>query len=147
MATLTRSITIDAPPKKVFDYVMDPQRFWTWPDLALVDVKRTPDGVGTTAKMWSHFLGFHLEGSLEYTEVVRPERITVKVGFAIEHPTWTFTFAHADGGTQLTAQGEWHVNLPVVGPTFEKQLATEHEEFLEQLLAKVKDAVEAKATV
>ncbi|MGN6242163.1 MAG: SRPBCC family protein [Motilibacteraceae bacterium] len=147
MATLTRSITIDAPAAKVFDYVLDPQRFWTWPDLALVDVKRTPDGVGTTAKMWSHFLGFHLEGSLEYTEVVRPERITITVGFAIEHPTWTFTFAPGDGGTELTAQGEWHSSLPVVGPTFEKQMAKEHEDFLEQLLAKAKGAVESPVSV
>ena len=147
MATLTRSITIDAPADKVFDRVLDIESFWTWPDMVLVDVRRTDDGVGSTARIWTHAFGFHLEGGLEYTEVLRPERIKVTVGFALEHPTWTFTFVSADGGTTLTAQGEWHVNVPIVGPAFEKQMVKEHEEFVEQLLAKVKAAVEAPAVV
>ena len=35
---------------------------------------------GSSARIWSHLLGFHLEGGLEYTEVVRPERIKAEVG-------------------------------------------------------------------
>jgi uncharacterized protein YndB with AHSA1/START domain len=145
MATLTRSITIQAPTEKVFDYVLDMRRFWVWPEIALTDVQQTPDGTGSSARMWTHVLGFHMEGSLEYTEVRRPERIVAKVGFALEHPTWTFTFEPADSGTLLTAQGEWHVNVPAVGKAFEKRMVKEHEEFLEQLLAKVRHELETDA--
>ena len=144
MATLTRSVTIDAPVEKVFDYALDIRKLWVWPDIALADVRLTPDGVGSSARIWTHFLGFHMEGGLEYTEVLRPERIKAEVGFAMEHPTWTFTFEPAEKGTKLTAQGEWHVRVPAVGKTFERLMVKEHEEYLEQLLAKVKEQVEAE---
>ena len=145
MATLTRSITVNAPVEKVFDHVLDIRKFWVWPDIALAEVTQTPEGVGSSARIWTHFLGFHMEGGMEYTEVVRPERITAEVGFAMEHPTWTFTFEPTDGGTTLTARGEWHVKVPAVGRPFERLMVKEHEEFLEQLLAKVKADVEAEA--
>lgn len=145
MATLTRSITVKAPVETVFDYVLDIRKFWVWPDMALADVVQTPDGVGSSARIWTHFLAFHMEGGLEYTEVVRPERIKAEVGFAVEHPTWVFTFKPVDGGTKLTAQGEWHVGLPVVGNTFERLMVKEHEGFLDKVLARVKEELEALA--
>jgi uncharacterized protein YndB with AHSA1/START domain len=144
MATLTRSVTIDAPVEKVFDHVLDIRKFWAWPDMALAEVTPTEDGVGSSARIWTHFLGFHMEGGLEYTEVVRPERIRAEVGFAMEHPTWTFTFEPVDDGTKLTARGEWHVKVPAVGRTFERLMVKEHKEFLEQMLAKVKAELEAQ---
>jgi uncharacterized protein YndB with AHSA1/START domain len=144
MAKLTRSITIDAPVEKVFDYASDIARLWAWPDVALTDVEIKPGGVGTSARMYSHVMGFHVEGVAEYTEVVPNERIVARVTFLGEHPTWSFTFAHADGGTMLTAQGEWHVGVPAVGKTIEGWLVKEHEEGLEALLARVKARVEAE---
>jgi uncharacterized protein YndB with AHSA1/START domain len=145
MATLTRSVRIDAPVETVFDYVLDIQKFWVWPDIALTDVVQTSDGVGTKARIWTHVLVFHLEGTIEYTEVVRPQRIKAEVGFAVEHPTWTFTFEPAGSGTKLTGQGEWHVGIPAVGKALESRMAKEHDGFLEQLLARVKDQVETAA--
>ena len=62
-------------------------------DVALADVTIEPEGVGTSARLWTHLLGFHLEGSLRITEVVRPERIVAQVDFFAEKPTWRFTFA------------------------------------------------------
>ncbi len=145
MAKLTRSVTIAAPVEEVFDYALDIKKLWDWPDVALADVVLTPDGVGSSARLWMHWLGFHMEAGIEYTEVVRPERITAEVGFALEHPTWTFTFEPVDGGTKLTAQGEWHVNVPAVGKTFEKMMVKEHVDGLELLLANIKKQLEAAA--
>ena len=76
---------------------------------------------------------------------IRPERITAEVGFALEHPTWTFTFEPVDGGTKLTAEGEWHVKVPAVGKTFEKMMVKEHVDGLELLLANIKKQLEAAA--
>jgi uncharacterized protein YndB with AHSA1/START domain len=142
MATLTRSITVDAPVEKAFDYVLDPRKVWTVPDVAVADVVIKPEGVGTSARIWSHVLGFHIEGGLEYTEVVRPERIVIKVGFFMEHPTWTFAFEPEGGGTKVTAQGEWHVKAPAVGGTLERMMVKEHEPFLDSMLATLKAEVE-----
>jgi uncharacterized protein YndB with AHSA1/START domain len=145
MAILTRSTTVKAPIEKVFDYAMDVRKLWSMPDIAVAEVDVKPEGVGTTARLWSHFLGFHLEGGLEYTEVTRPERIVIKVSFFMESPTWTFTFEPVEGGTKVVAQGEWHVKAPAVGGTFEKMMAKEHEPFLDTMLANLKDSLESKA--
>lgn len=145
MATLIRSITINAPVERVFEHALDIGRFWVAPEIALKDIVLTPDGTGSSARIWTHVLGLHMEGRVEYTEVIRPQRIVAQVSFAVEHPTWTFTFAPADGGgTELTAQGDWHVKVPVVGKTVERRNAKEHEKFLETLLTDVKHRVEAE---
>jgi uncharacterized protein YndB with AHSA1/START domain len=147
MALLTRTITVNAPVEKAFDYALDVRKLWSSvPDVALADVVVTPDGLGTTARVWSHFLGFHLEGGLEYTEVKRPERIVIEVGFFMEHPTWTFTFEPVDGGTRVTGQGEWHVSAPAVGQPLERMMVKEHEPFLESMLAALKTDVEGAGT-
>lgn len=143
MATLTRSVTIDAPVEKAFDYALDIRNLWAVPDIGLADVALKPDGVGSSAKIFTHFLGFHMEMGLEYTEVVRPERIVAKVaGFGLDKPTWRFTFEPADGGTKMTVQGEWHINVPAVGGPMEGLMVREHREFVEQMLTNVKSGVE-----
>jgi uncharacterized protein YndB with AHSA1/START domain len=145
MATLTRSVTINAPVEEVFDYTLDVRNLWSMPDVAVADVDLKPEGTGTTCRIWSHMLGFHVEGGLEYTEVVRPERIVAEVSFFMEHPTWTFTFEPVAGGTKMTGTGEWHVGVPVVGSAVERMNVKEHEPFLEAMLGGVKSALEAKA--
>jgi uncharacterized protein YndB with AHSA1/START domain len=79
MAVLTRSVTIEAPVEKVFEYALDIRNLWAVPDIALADVSLKPDGVGSSARLWTHFLGFHMEMGLEYIEVTRPERIVAEV--------------------------------------------------------------------
>ena len=146
MAVLTQSITVNAPVEEVFDYALDPRKLWSMPNVALADVKTEAEGVGTTARLWSHVLGFHIEGGMEYTDVTRPERIVIEVEFFMEHPTWTFTFEPVDGGTKVTAQGEWNVKTPAVGGRFEKMMVKEHEPALESMLASLKGDLEG-ATV
>lgn len=142
MAVLTQSITVNAPVEEVFDYALDPRNLWSMPDVALADVATKPDGVGTSARIWSHFLGFHVEGGLEYTEVTRPGQIVIEVDFFMEHPTWTFTFEPEDGATKVTAKGEWHVKTPAVGGPFERMMVKEHEPAVEAMLASLKDHLE-----
>ncbi len=147
MATLTRSTTVNAPVEEVFDYALDVRNLWSFPGeaIALADVDLTPDGVGTTCRIWSHVLGFHIEGRLEYTEVVRDERIVAEVSFLMEHPTWTFTFEPVTGGTRVTGTGEWTVKVPVVGGTVERMSVKEHVPFLEAMLGNIKATLEARA--
>ena len=142
MAKLTRSITIDAPVETVFDIALDIGRLWKMKDLALTEIDVKPDGVGTSARIFTHLLGFHLEGGVEYTEVVPFRRIVAQVHFFAEKPTWTFTFKRARGGTKVTAEGEWNVNLPVVGRPIEGMMVREHEPFVELLLANLKAEAE-----
>jgi uncharacterized protein YndB with AHSA1/START domain len=142
MATLTRNVTIDAPVDTVFDVALDPRRLWNVKDVALTEVDIKPEGVGTSARMYSHVLGFHIEGGLEYTEVVPGDRIVVQVHFFAEKPTWRFTFEPADGGTKVTAQGEWIMKFPVVGRPVENMMVREHKPVVEAILASLKAGAE-----
>lgn len=145
-ATLTRSVTIDAPVAAVFAHVLDIGTFWTGAEgVAVRDVARTPDGVGTTARLYSYFGPIHMEGVIEIVEVVPGERIATQVHFGPESPLWTFTFTPADGGTLLAGQGEWHMNVPGIGSRLATMEANAHGEMLEQMLAKAKERVEANA--
>lgn len=147
MATLTLSVAVEAPVDRVFDYLLDPRNLWGLQDIAVTEVEMTPDGVGTTARIGSHFFGFLIQGGLEYTEVVRPRRVVIDVGFMVEHPRWTFTLIPDGDATRLTGEGEWHANVPVVGRPFEKMMVHGHEEFLETTLDTLKARVEVPATV
>lgn len=146
VAKLTRSIEIEAPVEKVFGYALDVGKFWTsWPEeVAVRDVVVKPEGVGTSARLFTHFFALHMEGTIEYTEVVPKERIVAKVHFFGESPEWVFTFEPIDGGTKLTAEGEWHMKVPAVGKRLEGMMVKGHEEGLESLLATVKSRVEAQ---
>jgi len=73
MAKLSRSIEIEAPVEKVFDFATDVGKFWTsWPEeVAVRDVELKPDGVGSSARLFTHFLAIHMEGTIEYTTTGR----------------------------------------------------------------------------
>ena len=141
-ATLTRTVGIDAPVDKVFALALDIGKFWKWTDFALTGIDLKPDGVGSSAVLYGHVMAIHVEGLITYTEVVPNERIVAQVGFGPEHPTWTFTFEPVVDSTELTAQGEWHVNVPGIGKRMEGMLVKEHEEGLENMLRAFKTEVE-----
>lgn len=145
MTTLTRSVTIDAPVGTVFEYALDVSRLWKVKDVALTEVDIRPDGVGTSARMYTHILALHVEGGIEYTEVVPDERIVAQVVdfMVVDEPTWTFTFKPVKGGTKVTATGEWVVKVPVLGKRIESMMAKGHEPMLDKLLANLKTQVEA----
>lgn len=144
MAKLTRSVTINAPVDKVFDFALDVGDLWTTaPDVAVRDVLLKADGVGSSARIYSHWLGIHMEGAVEYVEVIRNQRIQAVVTFGPEKPTWTFSFQPEDGATKFTIEGEWHFDVPGVGAPLEGLAVKEHEDMVNLMLANTKAAVEA----
>ncbi len=144
MATLTRSITIDAPVEKVFDYALDIRNLWVIPDVGLADVDQKPEGVGSTARIFAHFLGIHFTMKLEILEVVRPDKIVLKISSNTpDRPMWTLTSEPVEDGTKLTMLGEWHINVPGVGGPMEEMQARSHKTVVDGILANVKEKVEA----
>lgn len=140
MARLTRAAVIDAPVEQVFAFARDVGQLWAClPDTAIRDVRLTPEGVGTSAQWFSKLLGVHIEGRIEYTEVVPDERI---VAVSTTGPVWTFTFAPRDGGTEFTLDCEWHVQVPVVGAPLEDLTVKLSEGGIDQMVVNVKARVE-----
>lgn len=145
MAVLTRSVLIQAPIDEVFDAALDVSQFWaSAPDVALRDVVKTPDGLGTSASIWTHGFGIHFQGRIQYTEVQRPSRIVAQVEFGPEKPVWEFTFEPAGDGTKMTGRGEWQISAPAIGNTLADWMAKSHESFLETLLRNFKKRVETR---
>lgn len=56
-------------------------------------------------------------------------------------------FEPADGGTKVTAEGEWTLKVPVVGRPIEKMMVKEHEPFVDEMFANLKTQAEAKSAV
>ena len=140
MATLTRSVTINAPVTKVFDFARDVGKLWAcFEDCAVRDVELKPEGVGSSARWFSHLLGIHMEGVIEYTEVVPNQRI---VGKSSAGPIFTLTFEPEDGGTKLTVDAEWHLPVPIVGVPVEALMMKLSEKDGEAMLANIKAEVE-----
>jgi len=143
MATMTRSTTIEAPVEEVFDYALDIRNLWVIPDVGLADVQQRPGGVGSTAKVFNHFLGLHFEMTLEILEVVRPEKIVLKItSNTPDRPLWTLTFEPGEDSTTVTMTGEWHINVPGIGATMEEMQARAHKDIVDGLLANLKGKVE-----
>ncbi|MFP5415908.1 MAG: SRPBCC family protein [Actinomycetes bacterium] len=141
---LTRSVVIDAPAERVYEDVLDLGSFWTGAEgVATRDVSRTPQGVGSSARIYTHWLGLHMEGVIEIVEATPYEKVAIKASFGPEGPLWTFTLGHAERGTTLTGTGEWHVDIPAVGRRMEAWAVSMHEEFLEQMLQSSKERVQA----
>lgn len=143
MATMTRSTTIEAPVEEVFDYALDIRNLWVIPDVGLADVQQRPGGVGSTAKIFNHFLGLHFEMTLEILEVVRPDKIVLKItSNTPDRPLWTLTFEPGEDSTTVTMTGEWHINVPGIGATMEEMQARAHKDIVDGLLANLKGKVE-----
>lgn len=143
MAKLTKSTTINAPVEKVFDFASDVGKLWAcFPDVAVRDVQLKAAGVGSSARWFTHTLGIHSEGVIEFTGVVPNQRIEAKSSAG---PIFVFAFDADDGATKLTLDAEWHLPVPVVGPPVEALIMKRSEKDGVAMLANIKAQVEGTA--
>jgi len=148
MTTTThkKSVHVDAPVEKVFDYVKDLAHFAAampagkHGENVLGETKVTPEGVGTTSKWTSREFGIKvMSGVMTREEFVVNERIVDKSSTG---PIWTWTFEPDGAGTTLTLAYEYSTRIPHVDQVVDK-IAWNADKDLETMLAVYKEAVEA----
>lgn len=105
MATISRTIVINAPLEKVFQFVVSPDN-WTKYVTSLVDVRDVSSAnveKGTTFAWKYRMLGMDFGGKGTVTENVTNEKFGMKMegGFPI---TENYGFKKANGGTALTVE-------------------------------------------
>ena len=102
---MKRSIHIEAPVEKVFDFFKDPRNMQgvLATPFVVKDVKLTEEGVGTYYSWATKIPGLRFEGFDVYTEFVPNERITDRTSSGISGD-WTFSFEPEDSGMRLTAE-------------------------------------------
>ena len=140
-----RSVHIDAPVARVFDYVKDPHHFFeAFPEqdrshTALTEVRLTPDGVGSTFRLMGRvFLLFYMEWVLTREEYVPNERI---VDHASAGGVWTYTFEPDETGTTLSLAFGWSTKVPLVGDLIDRA-SWDGDHDLDLMLANLKKAIE-----
>jgi uncharacterized protein YndB with AHSA1/START domain len=104
MSTMKRSIHIEAPVEKVFDFIKDPRNVAEGlmaPEVK--DVKMTDEGVGSYYSWVFRIAGLPIEGFDVYTEFIPNQRITDRSSFSITRD-FIFSFEPEGSGMKLTIE-------------------------------------------
>lgn len=143
MARIEKSITIQAPPERVFAYVEEPANIPEyWPSLSEVkDMERLPNG-GYKYGWTYNLAGVRFDGGTETIEFIANRR-TVSESAGGVSSTIVWTYEPENGGTRVTFEAEYHVNIPVLRELASSFLAKLNENESEAILANVKAKTEA----
>jgi len=142
MATIKKSIKINAPVEKVFEYAENPEILpEIWPSIVEVkNIKELPHG-GYSFDWVYKMAGMRLTGSSENIEVVPNERTVTRSTGGIES-TITWEYQPVDDGTKFTATTEYKVPIPLLGKLAESIIVKMNENEADVLLANLKARME-----
>lgn len=142
MAKVIKSITINAPVEKVFEYVADQTNLpEIWPSLVESQiVERLPNGGSKTQYVYK-MAGMKFEGMTIDTEFIPNKRTVSKTEGGIESEiTWEY---ESEGeGTKVTFTGEYTVPVPLLGKLAEAFIVKQNENEAEIILANLKARME-----
>jgi uncharacterized membrane protein len=143
MATVKKSITINAPIEKVFKYTAEPSNLpEIWPSMIEVkNIQPLPNG-GTRARFAYKMAGIRFEGISEDTEFIPNQRIVSKTEEPVENEViWEY---QSEGeATKLTFRAEYTVPIPLLGKLAEAFIVKQNENEVETLLSNLKARMEA----
>ncbi len=143
MAKLEKTITINAPVEKIFNYISQPTNLPEfWPSLVETsDVQELPNG-GHSNRWVYKMAGIRLEGTSEDVEYVTNQRLVSKTKGGVES-TQTWVFQPEAGGTKVTFEVEYNIPIPVLGKLAEAIIVKMNDREGELLLANLKARMEA----
>ena len=143
MATVNKSITINAPIEKVFKYIVEPSNLpEIWPSMIEAkDIQPLPNG-GNKFRWVYKMAGIRFEGNSEITEFVPNQRtVSVTKGGIESEIIWEFQ--PEVGSTDVTFKGEYTVPIPLIGKLAEVFIVKQNENEAETILANLKARMEA----
>jgi uncharacterized membrane protein len=143
MAKITRTITINAPTKKVFDYMSDPNNLpEVWPSLVDVkNIKETPDHVGSSYQWTYKMAGLRFEGSTDCIESIDNQRRVDKTKGGISS-TFTWAYQPENSKTLVDLGVEYNIPVPVLGKLAEAIIVKLNEHEADVLLENLKARME-----
>jgi len=142
MVTFEKSVTIDAPPERVFGFFEDPKHFAEiMPGMVEVkNIEKLPTG-GYRYHWVYNMAGFPFEGMTETTTFVPRELIVDKTKGQIES-TFGWKFLAENGGTHVTLAVDYELPKVVFEKFAEKFVLKLNEREVEVTLANLKDRIE-----
>jgi uncharacterized protein YndB with AHSA1/START domain len=142
VTTIEKSITIDAPVQRVWDYVEDPLHLLEiWPSMLEVkDVETLPEG-GHRYHWLYKMAGMQFEGDSETIEL-EPERHFVQRNTGQIPSTFDWTFTPTNGSTKIDLRTEYEIPQSLLGKLAEPFVLKLNEREADTFLANLKDRVE-----
>lgn len=142
MARIEKSIKINAPVEKVFEFAIPENLPEIWPSLVEVsNVKELPNG-GYRWDFVYKMAGMRFDGSSKHTEFVLNDRTVSETTGGIE-ATITWLYQSEDGGTKLTTIADYKIPVPLLGKLAESFIVKFNENESETILANLKARMEA----
>ena len=144
MAQITRSIKINAPLSKVFDYVTNPGN-WIKYVTSLVDVRNLSSNIpeaGTTFEWTYRMLGINNDGTGKIGDFEKDKKFSMEMegAFPIKE---IFTFQGDENLTELTFDIQYDVPGKVLGVIADKLVVERlNVNEIEAVLNKIKDLCE-----
>ncbi len=141
-AKIVKTIHINAPVEKVFNYMSDPNHQPEyWPSvIEISNVKRFPNG-GYSADWVYKMAGFKFKGSGETLEFIPNKRIVERTKGGIES-TFTWIFEKEGEGTKLTCKVDYKIPIPVIGKLADAVIVKLNENEADVTMANLKARME-----
>jgi len=143
MATIEKSITINAPVEKVFEYIDDPLKDpeWMIGMIEVRDVEGLP-GVGRHFHWTFKMVGIPLKGdSTTMEHVLNRRTVTESVGAVSS--TWAADLEPEGDGTKLTMKVDYTIPIPVLGKLAEHLVLRQNDRNLASSMENIKHMLEA----
>ena len=142
MPRIRKSITINAPVEKVFEYISNPENMPEW--WSNVTAIRDVTGCGEL-QSWTFdykMMGLHFTGMAKVTRsrLNYERRVESKGGMVAN---WYWEFRPVDGGTQLRWVIDYTIPIPVLGKVGELLIMRRNERVARFAMTNIKERMEA----
>ena len=150
LTRIEKSIVIEAPVEKVFDFATDFDNFvkTSPPEMEMTVLSRDkgPDRVGLKAKVRAKVGGHVLEMEMETTELVKNKRHVVRQkGGALKKMEATDLFEPTEKGTKWTAIMEYELPYSLLGKVVDKlKVRKDIEKGMDYTVKKTKELIEKR---
>jgi len=123
MATIHKSIDINAPAERVFEMLTDPRRLPEYaPGLISVeDIRQTEQHVGDSFRATYAVLGLHFPMTFTATEYEHPTKFTRRFEGGMKG-TWTWRLEPLGKSTHVTTAMEYEMAGGILGKTMDAVL-------------------------
>jgi uncharacterized membrane protein len=141
MAKVKRSIIVNAPVEKVYNYLNDQKSQADWiPSVVEVWDVSEPK-VGESYKWKYRMAGILLEGETTVTELVPNKRIGTQTKGAVAS-NWLFILEAKDGGVEVELNIEYTIPIPVLGKVAERIVLKRNEREADLAMDNIKTILE-----
>jgi len=141
MAKVKRSILVNAPADKVYNFLVDYKNQPDWIPSTVEVWDASEPGVGQNFKWKYKMAGVLIEGESTVTELVPNKRMGFQTKGAVASD-WLLVVDAKDGGTEVELNIEYTIPVPVLGKVAEKLVLKRNEREADLAMENIKMIME-----